>query len=117
MAIKIWRKQMQIYKCDVCDEIKPCEEIEIERKIYDLCKKCKAEMETKLKGKGRQKLVDIVPYIPTPCPWKLPYEPWTIYPTTTTWISDNTTYVEDAVNFFSLTDGKLHNEEKINYTV
>lgn len=116
---------MQIYKCDVCDEIKPCEEVEIERKIYDLCKECKAEMETKLKGKGRHKLVDIIPYIPRsypipypdPRPWKFPYEPWTIYPTTTTWISDNITYVEDAVNFFPLTDGKLHNEEKINYTI
>jgi hypothetical protein len=83
---------MILHKCDVCDEIKSCEEIEIDNKVYDICKGCKSDMDNTLKGKGR------ISTKPTIQPWVVPYypRPWYEYPYRPyspwiTWITDGTT--------------------------
>ena len=79
---------MQLYKCDVCNKIKDCEEIEIQNKVYDICKECKAVMDTTLKGKGRTApykvdiqypIYPVYPIYPLYRGW----EPWIYTPTIT----------------------------------
>jgi hypothetical protein len=44
---------MIAYRCDLCDRVKKCVLKEIESLNYDICLKCWARLEAKLKGKGK----------------------------------------------------------------
>ena len=46
---------MQVYKCDLCDQVKECLQKEIDQKEYDICRECWHELQAKLQGKGRPK--------------------------------------------------------------
>lgn len=41
--------------CDLCGEVKECQQKEIEGKEYDICSECWEPLAEKLKGKGREK--------------------------------------------------------------
>lgn len=44
---------MIIYRCDLCGEVAECVQKKIDDREYDFCSRCWAELESKLKGKGR----------------------------------------------------------------
>lgn len=46
--------------CDLCGKEKDCLQREIDGKEYDICSECWEPLEQKLKGKGREKLREIV---------------------------------------------------------
>ena len=79
---------MKVYKCDFCNKIKTCKHKDIEGKEYDVCAACWSEVEKKLKGKGRDKPVEITPWVPS-VPW---YPVYPVYPyhyqDTTRWIPE-----------------------------
>ena len=46
--------------CDLCGKEKDCLQKEIEGKEYDICSQCWEPLAQKLKGKGREKLREMV---------------------------------------------------------
>ena len=78
---------MKVYKCDFCNKIKTCKHKDIEGKEYDVCAACWSGIANKLKGKGREKPVEIAPWVPS-VPW-YPFYP--VYPQPY-WYSDGNTY-------------------------
>jgi hypothetical protein len=46
---------MIVYRCDVCNEIRECEQKDISDKEYDICSECWKALLAKLVGKGRSK--------------------------------------------------------------
>lgn len=46
--------------CDLCGKAKDCLEKEIDGKEYDICSECWQPLVLKLKGKGREKLREMV---------------------------------------------------------
>lgn len=46
--------------CDLCGKETDCLQKEIDGKEYDICSECWEPLEQKLKGKGREKLREIV---------------------------------------------------------
>lgn len=46
--------------CDLCGKEKDCLQKEIDGKEYDLCSECWEPLAKKLKGKGREKLPEMV---------------------------------------------------------
>ena len=71
---------MKVYKCDFCEQISDCKQRDIEGKEYDICGACWNDIEQKIKGKGREKVVEVMPWVPV-----YPYVPWQ---DTTRWIPE-----------------------------
>jgi hypothetical protein len=46
---------MIVYRCDLCDEVRDCDQREIDHTEYDICSECWNSLLSKLKGKGRSK--------------------------------------------------------------
>ena len=46
---------MLVYKCDLCGEIRDCNQKEIDGVEFDICSECWKAFMAKLKGKGRSK--------------------------------------------------------------
>jgi hypothetical protein len=63
---------MIVHKCDLCGQVKECLQKEIDHKEYDICRECWTELQTKLQGKGRDKVSREIVLLPPP---KDPDEP------------------------------------------
>lgn len=46
--------------CDLCGKEKDCLQKEIDGKVYDICSECWEPLAQKLKGKGREKIREMV---------------------------------------------------------
>ena len=57
---------MQVYKCDLCGQIKECVQKEIDYREYDMCPQCWNALQAKLQGKGRVKEVREIILLPRP---------------------------------------------------
>lgn len=45
---------MDAKRCDFCGEVADCVQKEIDGREYDFCSRCCGELETRLRGKGRE---------------------------------------------------------------
>jgi hypothetical protein len=75
---------MIVYRCDLCGEIRDCNQREIDRLEYDICSECWSALMAKLKDKGRRKSKDergfkfpevLLPELPKETRPKLPGQP------------------------------------------
>lgn len=57
---------MIVHKCDLCGQVKECLQKEIDHKEYDICRECWSELQTKLQGKGRDKVSREIVLLPPP---------------------------------------------------
>jgi hypothetical protein len=62
-------REMIVYRCDNCSEIRDCDQRLIEDTEYDICVECWTALMSKLEGKGRKRKVRetvLLPVLPGP---------------------------------------------------